>query len=269
MGEGKAATRSGVGGTAKVPEQAGQAAAKPSTAHQKGKDFTDLRTDVEMRALHQELQSIKPTPENFLYTPAKKRIAGSLTEMQKLSSRFDRDHGVIAVPIEALPGQWKLRVERVPPPPSLPKATQDLREMYTAMLRGERRKISLGIIGPEEAARINIKTGVDALLNKRELDTEWIRHAFERHGNEMTPGQVSITEQDFIRYGEILLDPHWISPGGKPNSVVYSRRYPDGTVYAMEQQIQGHKLEFRTLWKQAAGGVMELVLIATMPSEEE
>jgi hypothetical protein len=141
--------------------------------------------------------------------------------------------------------------------------------MYSAMLRGEKHKIQLGVIGPEEAARIKAKTGVDTLLCKRELDSKWIDHAFQRHGNEMTPGQVTITERDLARYGEIMLDPHDIATGSKPNTVRYVRRYPDGTVFVQEHQIKGKKLEFRSLWKQAVGGTMVLVLSAASSPEND
>ena len=204
-----------------------------------------------------------------MYSPPKGHVTQSLDKMEKLANNLNKDLGVTATPVEVSPGQWKLRVERVPPPPSLPELRQSLQDMHGAMLRGEQRKISLGVIGPEEAAKIKAKTNIDTLLCKRELDTSWIDHAFRRHGNEMTQGQLSITKQDFERYAEILLDPHHIEPTGKANTIQYSRRYPDGTVYVLEQQIKGNKLEFRTLWKQSLGGKLEPILIAAPATEEE
>lgn len=245
---------------------------KKTSAKDVRKDFTDYRTDAEMHELHRRLREIKPQAEDFLYTPQKERLTGSLSQMQRFSHRLNRDKGVVATPIEVSAGQWKLRVDKVPPPPSLQELRQSLRDMYSGMLCGEKSKISLGVIGPEEAARIKARTKTDTLLCVRELDTDGIQHAFGRHGNERTPGQISITERDFVRYAEIVLDPHSIDPGTTPKSIKYSRRYTDGTVYVVEQQIKGSKLEFRTLWKQSLGGKMEPILTAipiTRGEEEE
>ena len=57
-------------------------------------------------------------------------------------------------------------------------------------------------------------------------------------------------------------------PGGTPNSIVFERRYPDGTICAAEQQVKGKTLEFKTLWKHALGGVMTPILMA-LPSLEQ
>ncbi len=135
-------------------------------------------------------------------------------------------------------------------------------EVYDAWQRGKKRVVSLGLVGPEEAARIKAATGLDTLLNPRELDTGQIKHAFKQHGQEKKIGQISITREDFERYAEILTDPHWVEPG-QPNSFRYLRRYPDGTMYAVERQMEGDRLKFFTMWKKVVGGAMVPILIAT------
>ena len=47
--------------------------------------------------------------------------------------------------------------------------------------------------------------------------------------------------------------------GSRPGSIVYSRRFADGTTYAVEQRLRGKNLSFRTLWKQVLGGKMVIV----------
>ncbi len=125
--------------------------------------------------------------------------------------------------------------------------------MYDICQRGEIRVVSLGLVGPEEAARIKACTGLDTLLNRRELDIDWIDHAFQGHGRETKIGQISIVKEDFERYAEIITNPHWIEPG-QPGSLRYLRRYADGTVYAVERQVEGNTLSFRTMWKKVVGG---------------
>ncbi len=165
---------------------------------------------------------------------------------------------------------WRRPGENMPPPTPLPELKRRMGEVYDAWQRGdEGPQVSLGLIGPEEAARIKAATGMDSLLNRRELVAKDIKHAFDEHGQEKIRGQISILREDFERYAEIITDPHSIEPGTKPNSIRYQRRYPDGTVYVIEQQLKGNKLEFRTLWKQALGGVMVPILIAKTAADED
>ena len=129
------------------------------------------------------------------------------------------------------------------------------------MKRGEAHPaLELGVIGPEEAARIRRCTGQDVLLEKRVLRLDDMEHAAGRHGNERTKGQGDLREEDFLRYAEIVLDPDWIEAGRKPGSIRYMRRYADGTVYAVEQNKSGKRLEGRTMWRALPGARPEIVL---------
>ena len=157
----------------------------------------------------------------------------------------------------------------MPQQSSIEELQLNAKEVFAAAKKGELKKITLGLIGPEEAAKIKAKANVDTLLCKREFTSRWIEHGIERHGNEKALGQKDITEQDFKRYVEIIRDPHNIEPGTTPGGIYYSRRYPDGTVYMVEQKVKGTKLEFRTLWKKEYGGVMVPILAVGGFEEDE
>lgn len=101
------------------------------------------------------------------------------------------------------------------------------------------------------------------------LDTKQIEHAFKRHGSEKMKGQLDITKEDFIRYAEILLDPHRIELGKNvPNSIWYMRRYPDGTVVCVERQLKGKNLHFKTMWKEEMGKAPVILLVGTTLGNE-
>ena len=58
------------------------------------------------------------------------------------------------------------------------------------------------------------------------------RHRRHNGQTPIVPPAAPIAEQDLVRYGEVMLDPHDIVAGSSPNTVRYVRRYPDGTIYA-------------------------------------
>ncbi len=161
--------------------------------------------------------------------------------------------------------------KELPPPTPLPEIKRRMGEMYDAWQRGDvGQRVSLGLIGPEEATRIKAATGLDTLLNPRELDTGQIKHAFKYHGQEKKIGQISVTREDFERYAEILIEPHWIERGSNKDSVRFFRRYSDGTIYAAEQYVREEgKMFFRSMWKAALGGTMMPILIAVPEADEE
>lgn len=193
--------------------------------------------------LRSRLKSIRPEEGDFVKT-LKPGEAGSQAVVYHKANNLRRDLGVETTPVEVEPGRWALRVDKVPPPPSPEELRPQLRALYQAMKRGEAcPALELGVVGPEEAARIRRCTGQDVLLEKRVLRLRDTAHAEERHGNERTKGQGDLREEDFLRYAEIVLDPDWIEKGNKPGSLVYMRRYADGTVYAVEQNKSGKRLE--------------------------
>lgn len=221
-----------------------------------------------MDALHAKLQAIKPTADDFLFTPSKEQLTQSWADMNKYAENLKKDLGVVSTPVEVAPGKWKLKIEDIPPPPSVAELKPEIQKMYEAARRGEQFSLSFGVVGPEEAAKIKELTGLDTLLHKHELHLDDIRHALQGHGNELTRGQISLSQEDFVRYAEILADPHWIEKGRKPGSIIYSRRYPDGTIFAVERQIKGKNLGFRTLWKQGLGSSVVVILTAAGLSED-
>lgn len=223
-------------------------------------DFTDYRSAEHMTMLRSRLKSIRPEERDFVKT-LKPKDAGSQAVVYHKANNLRRDLGVETTPVEVEPGRWALRVDKVPPPPSPEELRPQLRALYQAMKRGEAcPALELGVVGPEEAARIRRCTGQDVLLEKRVLRLRDTAHAEERHGNERTKGQGDLREEDFLRYAEIVLDPDWIEKGNKLGSLVYMRRYADGTVYAVEQNKSGKRLEGRTMWRALPGARPEIVL---------
>ncbi len=63
----------------------------------------------------------KPTPEDFLYAPGNKPLTGSLDTMEKYANNLHKDLGVATSPVEVTPGQWRLRVDQMPPLTPLPE----------------------------------------------------------------------------------------------------------------------------------------------------
>ena len=223
-------------------------------------DFTDYRSAEHMTMLRSRLKSIRPEERDFVKT-LKPKDAGSQVIAQRTADNLRHELGVEATPVEVEPGRWVLRVDKVPPPPSPEELRPRLRALYQAMKRGEAcPALELGVVGPEEAARIRRCTGQDVLLEKRVLRLRDIEHADSRHGNERTKGQGSLREEDFLRYAEIVLDPDWIEKGTRSGSIRYMRRYADGTVYAVEQNKSGKRLEGRTMWRALPGARPEIVL---------
>ncbi len=221
-------------------------------------DFTDYRSAEHMTMLRSRLKSIRPEEGDFIYTKTQNT---GLEAVQRRGENLRQDMQVETTPVEVEPGRWALRVDKVPPSPSPQELRPQLRALYQAMKRGEAcPALELGVVGPEEAARIRRCTGQDVLLEKRVLRLRDTAHAEERHGNERTKGQGDLREEDFLRYAEIVLDPDWIEKGNKPGSLVYMRRYADGTVYAVEQNKSGKRLEGRTMWRALPGARPEIVL---------
>ena len=221
-------------------------------------DFTDYRSAEHMTMLRSRLKSIRPEEGDFIYTKTQNT---GLEAVQRRGENLRQDMQVETTPVEVELGRWALRVDKVPPPPSPEELRPQLRALYQAMKRGEAcPALELGVVGPEEAARIRRCTGQDVLLEKRVLRLDDMEHAAGRHGNERTKGQGDLREEDFLRYAEIVLDPDWIEAGRKPGSIRYMRRYADGTVYAVEQNKSGKRLEGRTMWRALPGARPEIVL---------
>ena len=230
-------------------------------------DFTDYRSAEQMAVLRGRLASIQPEEQDFI-----KALGGKdqISQQRALhtANNLQRDLGVKASPVETAPGVWALRVESVPPAPSLDELRPKLRAIYQAMKQGMSfPTLELGVIGPEEAARIRRCTGQETLLQKRVLRLRDTDHANERHGKEAMKGQADLREEDFVRYAEVVLDPDWIEKGRIPGSVIYMRRYPQGTIYAVEQSKSGKQMVGRTMWRALPGAQPEILL--GLPEKEE
>ena len=223
-------------------------------------DFTDYRSAEQMAVLRGRLASIQPEEQDFI-KQLKPKDASSRNFAQRTADNLRKDLQVETSLVETAPGVWALRVESVPPAPSLEELRPKLRAIYQAMKQGTPSpRLELGVIGPEEAARIRRCTGQETLLQKRVLLLDDIEHANGRHGKEAMKGQADLREEDFVRYAEVVLDPDWIEKGRIPGSVIYMRRYPQGTIYAVEQSKSGKQMMGRTMWRALPGAQPEILL---------
>lgn len=108
------------------------------------------------------------------------------------------------------------------------------------------------------------------------MDTNGIRHALKRHGEgrEHTPGQIPITEADFLKVPEIIANPDVVAYGSRTKTggqaVVYGKALNDGTFLMVEERWEGKDLlSFKTMWKRTPGALpTETVQSALRRSEE-
>ena len=96
------------------------------------------------------------------------------------------------------------------------------------------------------------------------VNTEQLQHSLNHHRNaerEAKRGQIAITKDDLKRIPEVLADYDSILPGkgiadGKnQESVVFRKKYPDGTVACVELDVfndsmKKRTLKFQTMWKE-------------------
>ncbi len=231
-------------------------------------DYTDPRSPDAMHFAGKDLRSITPGETDRLYVGSGNK-KGFYSERDAISVQADlkRDYGVDATAVETAPGQWQLRVDSVPSGKSLEEMRPIVEDLHETALRGEVKKEFLGITGPEEAARVKAQTGEDILLHRRTLDSRDIEHAIERHNKQaMAIGEKPITLEDIARYEEIVSNPDVIRKGIHPGSIIYEKRYPDGTLYITEQQLKNNKIEFRSMYKNEVAENMRSSLIITSPA---
>ncbi len=108
------------------------------------------------------------------------------------------------------------------------------------------------------------------------MDTNGIRHALKRHGEgrERIPGQIPITEADFLKVPEIIANPDVVAYGSRTKTggqaVVYGKSLNDGTFLMVEERLEGKDLlSFKTMRKRTPGALpTETVRSALRRSEE-
>lgn len=94
------------------------------------------------------------------------------------------------------------------------------------------------------------------------IDNSAIRHNQKNHGNpekEAKKGQIAIVEDDYQLIPDILEDYDTVRKSDKTNKVgnevvVYTKEYPDGTIYYLEEIRTGREsLAFDTMYKKKKG----------------
>lgn len=160
-----------------------------------------------------------------------------------------------------------------------PKQTEENRAAIIEMFHsrhGENKKRELGVINSKVARDIRdanpLLADVDIEGAKQTIDTEFFEHAHGRHGEPRKMGgkkqgetkstQIPLVESDYRHLPEVLSDYDSIEKGGSSKhdrlpSVVYKKRFKDGTIYYAECAIvrDGKVVEMRakTMWKEKLG----------------
>lgn len=231
-------------------------------------DYTDSRGPDAMHYAGRELREVGPSETDRLFVGSGNK-AGYYTgrEATGLMVKYRQDHAIATSALETSPGQWKLRVDAVPPPATAGQLRGVAEKLHRAALRGEKPSYAVGIAGPEEAARVKAATGYNVLLHRRALNAEDVMHGMDRHNRQAAAvGEQPITYADMARYNEIVGTPDVISRGRRPNSIIYEKRYPDGTVYVAEQILRGNNIEFRSMYKNKVAERMRSSLLFGGPA---
>ena len=241
-------------------------------------DYTDLRSPDAMHYAGRELRGVAPTEADRLFVGGgNKRGYYTKWDVQNIQLKLQQERNIAATSVETAPGQWKLREEAVPPPATTRQLRSVAEDLHKAALRGEKPSYAVGVIGPDEAARVRAATGYNLLLHRRTLNAEDVMHGMDRHNRQAAAiGETPITYADMGRYNEIVGSPDLVSRGARPNSIIYEKRYPDGTVYVAEQILRGNNIEFRSMYKNKVAERMRPTLLPAVPlrglrgaSEEE
>lgn len=115
-------------------------------------------------------------------------------------------------------------------------------------------QLSLGKIDNGLAARIKDKLNLDVSNLQHVVDTDFVRHAIKRHGDEAieaADNQMAVTADDLKRIPEILGSPDDVKWGkrGETKSIIYEKRV-NGSIYYVE--LVGKKkgiLLSKSMWK--------------------
>jgi len=89
------------------------------------------------------------------------------------------------------------------------------------------------------------------------VSTNDFRHMHRQHGpgNETAPDQIPLDREDYLRISSVIEHPDDVLTSGARDSVVLTRRFPDGTLYYVEQVQQGKgRLMSKTMWKKEPDG---------------
>ena len=249
-------------------QKATRKAFKQATGSAPGMDYTDFRSPDALYFSGRELRGFHPTEADHLFVGGNnKRGYYSERDANSVTSDLQHHYGVATTPVETAPGQWKLRVDAVPPPVSEKDLRGVVGELHEAALRGEILDSAVGIVGPEEAARVKAATGQNVLLHRRTMSGGDVMHAMDRH-NKQAPalGEELITHADIARYPEVVGKPDRIIPGTRPNSIIYEKRFPDGTLYVAEQALRGNNIEFKTMFKNKVAERMRRAFLLGAPA---
>jgi len=128
----------------------------------------------------------------------------------------------------------------------------------------------------EEVKAIKEKTGIDIDEEfEHTIDNSAINHILKEHGNESTEakqGQTAITKDDVSLIPDIIDNYDAIEKKiepGKPERILYTKGYPDGTTYYFEEVRTGKKeLAAVTMYKKKGNAKMDTETVPLRPTSE-
>lgn len=254
----------------RVAQKQERAAIKKEGGKIPPEDYTDYRSPDTMHFAGKERQAIQVTDADRLYVGNTNRGYYVKREANDFVLRLKHDHNVGASAVESIPGSghWQIKVDSVPSLPSKQKMSAIAEELFPIGRAGGKKKTTLGIVGPEDAARIKAETGINCLLHKRTIAAEDVFHALDRHGSQARlAGEPPLSVADFAKYEEIVREANVIKHNKRNGNIIYEKRYPEGTYTIIEQEVGGNSFKFVNMWKSKTAESMRTGTALSLPGK--
>jgi leucyl-tRNA synthetase len=143
-----------------------------------------------------------------------------------------------------------------------PEWEEQFRKLYDFALnnpKNEKRFVTFGKVGDEEAKLIESQTGLKLNGFRRFIDNDAIAHILHEHGDaamESKRGLVAVTFEDFLLIPEIVEFPDKVSPAGKTatglDGILYEKKINGWICYVEEVRTLHNLLATKTLYKKPA-----------------
>jgi leucyl-tRNA synthetase len=143
-----------------------------------------------------------------------------------------------------------------------PEWEEQFRKLYDFALnnpKNEKRFVTFGKVGDEEAKLIESQTGLKLNGFRRFIDNYAIAHILHEHGDaamESKRGLVAVTFEDFLLIPEIVEFPDKVSPAGKTatglDGILYEKKINGWICYVEEVRTRHNLLATKTFYKKPA-----------------
>jgi leucyl-tRNA synthetase len=143
-----------------------------------------------------------------------------------------------------------------------PEWVEQFRRLYDFALnnpKNEKRFVTFGKVGDEEARLIESQTGLKLSGFRRFIDNYAIAHILHEHGDaamESKRGLVAVTFEDLLLIPEIVEFPDKVSPAGKTatglDGILYEKKINGWICYVEEVRTRHNLLATKTFYKKSA-----------------